>query len=345
MKCAQLLGLRDMRLVDIADPEPREGQVVAEVRATGVCGSDVHYYRQGRIGGQICDYPQHLGHESAGVVAKAGAQTPFREGDRIAIEPGLSCGVCEHCLAGFQNRCPRVRFLGSPGMPGAYAEYVLCESRQLVKLPDHVSFDEGAMLEPLGVGLHAVRLAQLTPGQSVAIFGAGPIGLVTLAMARAAGAGEIFIADRLEYRLEFASERYQVDHAINTTKTDPVPYIMEQTGGRGLDCTFEAAGEQETFAWTIDSARIGGKALLIGIPEIDAITLDPHGMRRKELIVQNVRRSNKTLETCVELVGRGAVSVGPVVTHHFPLSRITDAFETAATYADGVIRAMITIEP
>jgi L-iditol 2-dehydrogenase len=343
MRCAQLRAIGSFDLVECTPPEIKKGEVLVAVRATGICGSDVHYYRQGRIGDQVIDFPQQLGHESAGIVARAFSGSRFREGDRVAIEPGLSCGECEHCLAGCQNRCPSVRFLGSPGMPGAYAEYVVCDQRQLASLPDELSFDEGAMLEPLGVGLHAVRLAGLTPGETVGIFGAGPIGLVTLAMARAAGVRDIYLADRLAYRLAFAQREYGVEHVIDATRHDPAAYIAGNTGGRGLDCTFDAAGEQQTIDWTLEAARIGGRALIIGIPETDTIVVDPHGMRRKELLVRNVRRSNRTLEPCIDLVRRGIVSVGPMATHHFSLERIGEGFETVAGYRDGVIRAMVTI--
>jgi L-iditol 2-dehydrogenase len=342
MRIAKLFDIGDLRVVEERAPEPGPGEVLVAMRSVGVCGSDVHYYRHGRIGTQRAVYPQTLGHECAGIVERPGPGSRFRDGDRVAVEPGLSCGVCEHCRTGHQNRCPEVKFLASPAMPGAFAELLLVREEQLVPLPEGMSFDDGAMMEPLGVGYHAVCLSGIRPGETVAVWGTGPIGLVTAAMARAAGAGEIFVFDRLQYRLDFARRTYGVDHAINVESAAPLEYLMDHTHGRGTDICFEAAGEQDSFTNAIESARIGGRVLIIGIPEFDSLTVDPHGMRRRELAVQSVRRSNHALAPCIDLVNRGRVEVAGLATHHFPLDRIVDAFETVADYADGVIRAMVT---
>jgi L-iditol 2-dehydrogenase len=341
MKAAKLFGIGDIRIVDEPAPAIEQGKVLVAMKSVGICGSDVHYFNQGKIGTQQCLFPQILGHECAGVVAKSFSESPFREGDRVAIEPGFSCGLCEHCLNGFQNRCPDVRFLGSPGMPGAYCDYIACKESQLAALPDSISYDEGAMLEPLGVAYHALCLSGIMPGATVAIFGAGPIGLLTAAMARHAGAGEIFIADRLAWRLAFAQEYYQIEHGIDITHTDPIHYILDHTRGRGVDIAFEAAGDEKAIQWTVASARIGGKALIIGIPETDTIALDPHGMRRKELIVQNVRRSNRALEPTLTLLARGDINVGALATHHYALNQIANAFRIVGACADNVLRAMV----
>jgi L-iditol 2-dehydrogenase len=341
MKIAKLVAVADLQIVEEPTPRPGAGEVLVAVRSVGVCGSDVHYYRRGRIGTQHALFPQALGHECAGVVAGSGPGCRLKEGTPVAVEPALSCGTCEHCRTGHQNRCPDVRFLASPGMPGAFAEYLLVREEQLAVLPEGMSFDDGAMMEPLGVGYHAVCLSGMKPGESVAIWGAGPIGLVTAAMARAGGASEIFMFDRLQYRLDFAARTYAITHAVDIDSTDPLTYLMDHTRGRGTDISFEAAGEQESLANAIESTRIGGRALIIGIPELDAISLDPHAMRRRELVVRSVRRSNHALAPCIELVNRGVVDIHGLATHHLPLDSIVDAFETVAGYRDGVIRAIV----
>jgi len=342
MNSISLTGIKEFTLQDIPIPDIGPGQVLVAIKSVGICGSDVHYYQKGRIGSDRCVFPQSLGHECAGQVVKT--STPhFKEGDRVAIEPAQPCMRCEHCLTGHHNRCPYVRFLGSPGMPGAFREYLVLDNHQVEKIPDSMSYDEAAMLEPLGVAYHAIGLADMKPDESVAIFGAGSVGLLVLAMARACGAGETFICDRLQYRLDAAREFYDVDHVVDVTKTDPLEYINDITGGRGFDITYEAAGQPETFNWSFEAARIGGKAFIIGIPEADAITFNPHPIRRKELLIQTVRRSNRALTPCIDLVARKRIDVIGLATHQFTLETITDAFEMVSRYGDGVIRAMIHI--
>ncbi len=341
MRCIELQGVRSLASVEKVIPKREKGKVLVRMKSVGVCGSDVHYYHSGGIGSQKAVFPQGLGHESAGVVAESDPDSPFPVGTRVAVEPGLPCDTCEHCLSGRQNRCPNVQFLGSPGMPGAFSDYLVCEERQLFRLPDSVSYDEGALLEPLGVAYHTICLSELKPSQSIAIYGAGPIGLLILAVARAAGIGTTFIFDRLAYRLEFARSHFLVDHAVDTTRVDPTQYIQSNTNGRGVDLSVEAAGEQDTLTWTLAAARIGGRAMIVGIPEKDLLTIDPHDMRKKELLVQNVRRSNRALEPSIDLVRRGAVNIAPLASHHFGPDQIAEAFETVSQYRDGIIRAII----
>jgi L-iditol 2-dehydrogenase len=226
-------------------------------------------------------------------------------------------------------------------MQGAFSEYVIVDPCQIVHLPDALSMDEGALLEPIGIAFHALELASLKIGESVAVFGAGSIGLLTLAMAKLAGAGETFIFDKLPYRLEIAKNLYRVDHAVNSGAMDPVEYIKKHTNNRGVDISIEAAGAQETFWWTFESARIGGRCYLIGIPEADIIHFDPHTLRRRELLVQNVRRSNFSLERCRHIIQQGKIRIAHLVTHHFPLEKIAEAFDITSQYRDGVLKTII----
>jgi len=343
MKTVKLHGIKQLQLHDDPIPVMGQGQALISLKAVGICGSDVHYFNKGRIGSDTCVYPQSLGHEPAGTVARSFAGGKFKEGDRVAIEPAKPCGSCEHCVTGHSNRCPRVRFLGSPGMPGAFSEFLVLDESQLAAIPDSMTFEEAAALEPLGVAYHALCLAGLKPGESVAIFGAGPIGLLTLAMARACGAGETFIFDKLAYRLEFAKNIYGVSHAVNVNQTDPIEYIRQQTANRGVDICFEAAGQQQTFNWTFEATRIGGRALIIGIPEEDTFSINPHIWRRREMEIRNVRRSNRALETCIDLVNRKVISIDKIITHRFPITAIADAFEMVGNYRDGVLRAMVVM--
>jgi threonine dehydrogenase-like Zn-dependent dehydrogenase len=205
-----------------------------------------------------------------------------------------------------------------------------------------MSFDEAALLEPLGVAYHAVALSGLKPHDTVAVFGAGPIGQMTALMAGINASGETFLFDKEQYRLTFAKDTYGFDHCVNSREVDPLKYIREHTQGRGVDVVFEAAGEQEAIHRSFEAARIGGKVLLIGIPPVDRIAYDPHSLRRREVLVQNVRRSNRALLPCIELVREKKIDIAPLATHHFPLSKITEAFETVEHYSDWVMRAMVT---
>ena len=289
MKSAQLTSIKKIQCIDIPVPTPQKGQVLVAVKSVGICASDVHYFKSGKIGDQICRYPQLLGHECSGVVHRAPAGCGFKQGERVAIEPSLGCGTCDQCASGNAHLCPRVSFLGMPGMPGALQEYLALNGRQLFTLPPALSFDEGANLEPAGVACHAVNISGLQKGQSLAVFGAGAIGLLTLAIAKIKGAGETFIFDKIPARLSVAEKVYGADHAVDVNRHDPMDYIARATKGRGVDIAFEAAGKQQTFSWTFGAARSGGKALLIGIPSSDTMRFNAHALRRKELLVQNVR--------------------------------------------------------
>jgi L-iditol 2-dehydrogenase len=342
MKTACLTSLGKAELIDIPEPDISGGKHLVRVKSCGLCGSDLHYYRTGKIGDAVCDYPHFMGHEPAGIVEKAPAGSSLVEGDRVAIEPGLHCGECEFCKSGRINICPNVKFLATPGIPGAFQKYLALEECQLVKIPDSISFEEAALLEPMGVAFHAVvNLAKIRKGDDVAIFGAGAIGLLTLAVAKLYGCGNAFIVDPLDYRLDFARKHAGADFTVNPDKEDALAFIMEKTNGRGVDVSFEAAGAQQSFEMTFESVAIGGKALLIGIPEIEKISFDPHSMRRKELQIMNVRRSNKTLHKCVELAAAKEIDLGPYATHSFPLEQIDEAISITGNYRDNVIRTII----
>ncbi len=205
MKAAILHGLRDVRIEESPDPEPEAGEVLLRVKAVGVCGSDVHYYARGRIGNQVVKEPQSVGHEFMGVIERLGAGVEGVEpGTRVAVEPGINCRACRMCVEGTPNLCPNVIFYGTPPVEGAFQEYVTHPAHLVFPLPENVSDIEGALLEPLGIGLHAVTVAGIELGDRIAIFGSGPIGLSVALAARASGATQVYMTDVLPYRCEFA---------------------------------------------------------------------------------------------------------------------------------------------
>ena len=344
MKVARLVDVERIDLFDEPIPEPKAGEVLVRMRAVGICGSDLHYFNHGGLGSHKVRLPFELGHEPAGEVVYANRSERFKEGDQIAIDPGLPCLDCEHCNQGLYNLCTRGWYMGAGTLPGAFREFVAVNERQLLKLEEGVSAEAGAMLEPFGVGFHAVQVAGVRVGQTVAVIGAGAIGLSTLAAARLAEPAETFIIDKLSYRADVARRVFAADHAIIASETDPIPYIMDATNGRGVDVAFDATGSEEAVDTCLRIAAAAGKVVLIGIPQADFLSFNPHVARMKELKILNVRRSNQTLAHCYHLYLKDRVPLEKMVTHRFPLEAIGEAFDTASCYRDGVIRAVVTFD-
>ncbi|MBN1979567.1 MAG: alcohol dehydrogenase catalytic domain-containing protein [Anaerolineae bacterium] len=349
MRASRLHGVRDLRVEGLPRPAPGPGEVLLKVAAVGTCGSDVHYYVEGRIGDQVVTAPITMGHEFSAWVAGLGeGVTGLAVGQLVAVEPAIHCGECECCQHGHPNLCPNVRFCGTPPIDGVFAEYAVMPAENCFPLPEGFTPAEGAMLEPLGVAIHTVDLAHLKPGYTVAVLGAGPIGLLTAAVARAAGASEIYVTEPLAYRrafaLQYASAGVAVaDAALNPEDTDVVAEIMRLTGGRGVDVAFEAAGAPETPDQAVRVTRPGGKVVVAGIPSEDAMTFTASVVRRKGLTIKMVRRMKHTYPRAIALVQKGLVDVASLGTHTFPLERIAEAFEIVAAYDDGVLRAVIQV--
>lgn len=345
MRASRLHGIRDLRLEDLPRPTPGPGEVLLKVASVGVCGSDVHYYLDGRIGDQVVTDPIILGHEFSAWVAELGPGVEGLDiGQLVAVEPAISCGECESCRHGHPNLCPGVRFCGTPPVDGVFAEYTVMPAENCFLLPQGFEPAEGAMLEPLGIAIHTVGLAHLRPGQTIAVLGAGPIGLLIAAVARASGATAIYVTEPLAYRRQFALD-YVADVALNPYEngTDVVAEIMRLTGGRGVDVAFEAAGAPETPQQAAALTRPGGKVIVAGIPADDTMTMNASTVRHKGLTIKLVRRMKHTYPRAIRLVQTGMVDVKSLVTHTFPLERIAEAFEMVAAYNDGVLRAVIQV--
>ncbi|MCX7680839.1 MAG: NAD(P)-dependent alcohol dehydrogenase [Anaerolineae bacterium] len=343
IRAARLYAIRDLRLDSVPMPVPGPGEVLLKVASVGVCGSDVHYYLEGRIGPQVVASPIIPGHEFSAWVAQPGPGVEgLSPGQLVAVEPAVSCGECESCLEGHPNLCPKVRFCGTPPVDGAYVEYKVMPAANCFPLPDGFSPDEGALLEPLGIAIHAVDLAHLRPGYTVAVLGAGPIGLLTAAVAKISGAAAIYVSEPLAYRREFAL-RYAADAVFNPETEDIVAGIMRATNGRGVDVAFEAAGAPQTPDQAAAVTRPGGKVIVAGIPADDTMTMNASTVRRKGLTIKLVRRMKHTYPRAISLVQKGLLDVKPLATHTFPLERIVEAFEIVAGYRDGVLRAIIRV--
>jgi L-iditol 2-dehydrogenase len=305
----------------------------------GICGSDLHYFTHGGLGSRPAALPMSLGHEAAGTVVGSMYGSGFEEGDRVAIEPALCCGQCYYCRYGLPNLCPKTEFIGA-NSSGAFSEFLLVDERQLVKIDLVVSFEQAAMLEPFGVALHAVRLAGLEPGQSVAVFGAGPIGLSLVMAAQLSGAAEVYVIDPIEHRCNVAVDLLKVQHSIPCGAVNALQYVKAMTEG-GVDAAFDAAGMQQSVHDCFDVVRPGGKVVLVGIPTYEFLHYNPHVARTKELTIFNVRRSRHTLEESLRLLRSRHLPLANLVTHRWPMDSIQEAFETAAEYRDGIVKGVI----
>jgi len=343
MKAARLYGPGDFRIDDIPVPEPGPGQVLLQVLSVGVCGSGVHYFLDGGIGDDKVEEPFVIGHEFSARVAALGSGVygpPV--GTRVAVEPAISCGQCEFCLEGHPNLCENILFCSTPPTQGALQEYVVHPADLCLPLPDSVTNDQGAMLEPLGIALHTVRLAKLQPGDTIAILGCGPIGLLTLEVARISGARAAYVTDLVPARLALA-EKLGATAMYRAGDGDPVEWVMEQTGGRGVDVAFEAAWADETVAQAAMMARRGGKVIMIGIPREDVATFPAHSARRKGLTIKYVRRMKHTYPRAIAMVDDGLIDVDSLVTHRFNLDEVMDAYPLVASHEDGVVKVVIEV--
>jgi L-iditol 2-dehydrogenase len=324
-------------------PEPGPGQVLLQVLAVGICGSGVHYFLDGGIGEDKVTEPFVIGHEfSARVAAWGPGVSGPPVGTRVAVEPAISCGTCELCQEGHPNLCERILFCSTPPTEGALREFMTHPADLVFPLPDSINDEEGAVLEPLGIALHAVRLANLRPGDTIAILGSGPIGLLTLQVALVSGARAAYVTDLVPERLAMAGQ-FGATATFKADEGDPVAWIMEQTGGRGVDVAFETAWAEETPAQAAEVARRGGKVIMAGIPRENVAIFPAHHCRRKGLTLKYVRRMKHTYPRAIAMVRDGLLDVQSLVTHRFSLQRAAEAYQLVASYRDGVVKAIIEV--
>lgn len=346
MKAAVLTGIRKIELIDVDEPgKPGPSELLLQVGMVGVCGSDVHYYAEGGIGTQKVTYPYRIGHEFSGTVLEAGsAVTELKPGDRVAVDPAVSCGKCDQCLSGRQNTCRNIRFLGCPGeLDGCLCERILMPASCCVPISPDMSLGEGALVEPLSVGMYAVEhLSEINPGDTAAILGCGPIGLsVLMSLAGRNHEGRIFATDRIDARHRIARE-HGAEWSGNPDSDNVVEAILGEEPN-GLDLVFECCGQQEAIDQAVKILKPGGKLLIIGIPETPRISLVMDLIRKKELCIQNVRRQNGFVGPAIDLIASG-LDTGFMLTHTFPLKEADRAFELVFGRRDGVIKAMVEIE-
>ena len=344
MKVAYFTGLRELEIRDAPEPKlDRPDDVLLRIDRVGVCGSDVHYYLNGRIGDQTLEYPATVGHECAGTVIEVGpAVEHLRPADRVAVDPAMVCGRCDQCRGGRPNTCRELKFMGCPReAPGALAEYRVLPAENCFPIPSSMTLDQAVLCEPLSVGLHAVRLGRLASDMRLAVFGAGPIGLSVLLCAKANGPCKVYITDLLDERLEVA-RRCGADWTGNARGDDATAAIARQEP-QGLDLAFECSGDPACIDQAQQLLTPGGTLALVGIPPVEQVSFDPHIMRRVELSFKNVRRQIGCVGPVIRMIGQGQIDTAPLLTHRFPLTQIREAFELVAAYRDGVIKAVVDL--
>ena len=339
MKAAELTGVRQFHVVDQPLAEPGPGQVQVKVAAVGICGSDLHNFAEGIIGDAICQFPMILGHEPSGVVVKTGSGvTGIDAGDRFALEPAIPCGHCEPCNIGRENLCNSMKFMSSQGEPGFFREYVNIPAHNLIPIPKHVGLREATLIEPLAVALHSLSFAQVRAGETAVVFGAGPIGLMTIASLKAAGIGRLWAVEPLAHRRAMAAA---VGADVVLATTEPVKEILKDTANRGVDIAFDCAAGPDTVNDCINSLTKAGRLVYTAIPVESHIPVFGPGLRKKEITFFNVYRSNHQAERARDLLAEKLSLFAPVVTHSRGIDQIQEAFDLTQSYTDGIGKMLV----
>ena len=343
MKTAVMTAIGKVELTERPIPVPAPGEALVKVEYVGICGSDLHYFESGRIGDYVVKPPFVLGHEAGGVVVEVGeGVTDLKPGDRVALEPGKTCGHCEHCKEGRYNLCEDVIFFATPPVDGVFQEYVAHEADLCFKIPDQMSTMEAALIEPLAVGLHAAGQGGARLGQTAVVTGAGCIGLCSLLALRAMGVSRIIVVDVMQKRLEKALE-LGADHVINGKEEDTVARILELTGGRGADLGIETAGSQITAAQLIRSAKKGSTIVFVGYSASGEMTLPMSLALDKELTFKTVFRYRHIYPMAIDAVAKGKVNLKGIVTDIFTLDQAQEAMDHSIHNNADIVKAVIKI--
>lgn len=345
MKAARLIRPSTIELQEIPEPEIKlESEVLLKIEYAGICGSDIHYYKEGRIGDQIIDYPFTIGHECTATVVKTGKKVEHViTDDRVAVDPAVSCGTCDQCRIGRPHTCRQLKFLGCPGQKeGCLAEYIVMPENNCYPLPDNMPLSRGVLAEPLSIGLYALELMKPKPMDTIAILGSGPIGLCTAIAAKQAGIDTIFMTDKIASRLEGALKAGAA-WTGNSDKGDIVEAI-KNVHSQELDAVIECCGDQSALDQAVSLLKPGGHLLIVGIPEKNRVSFDVHQIRRKEIKITNVRRQNGLLAAAVSFLDEVGKDVDFMLTHFFVLEDTGTAFNLLSDYKDEVIKAVVNFK-
>lgn len=339
-----MTDLDKMEIRDAQMPQASAKEVVVELEYVGICGSDVHYFHDGRCGDYKVEGDFMLGHECAGTVVELGEGVEnLKVGDKVALEPGITCGQCEFCKSGRYNLCPDVQFLATPPVQGCYENYIAFPENMCFKLPDNISTKEGALVEPLSVGMHAANQGDVRLGDSVVILGAGCIGLVTLLACKAHGATDITVVDVIPKRLDYAL-KLGATRVINGMEKDAAAEIDKLTDNAGVDKVFETAGAPVTIQQTPYMVKNGGTIVLVGISAQEKIEYNFAKIMAKEAKIESVFRYRNIYPQAIAAIADGIIDVSGIVTHEFDFDDIQEAFDCAIHNKDDVVKAVIKLK-
>lgn len=324
-RAAVMTQLGKIVIEDRPEPVPGSKEAVVRIEAVGVCGSDTAYYKTGRIGDYVVDGPIILGHEVSGQVVAIGREVGnVAVGDRVAIEPGTPCRNCRECMAGRYHLCPDLVFLATPPYDGALIEKLVIDARNLYRIPDEMTFEQGALLEPLSVAIWGCKRVRLDPGDDVLVTGSGPVGLLAGATARAFGARSVTLTDLSDFRLDLARRMGFRTERSDAPSQDTFDVLLECSGAPGV------------LGTAMRRLRPAGRAAMIGISKEEAIGLPLSQLNVNELTLSLVNRYNHTWPLAIELVSSGRVDVNPLITHHFNLEESADALTLGSRVSDSV---------
>lgn len=337
---AEMYDLGKIRIVDCEMPQVEPQKVLLKVECCGVCGSDVHFYRYGRIGAKIAPVPFVLGHEISGTVIEVGeGVSNLKPGDRVAVEPGHPCGTCAMCRSGMYNLCPEMEFLAAPPYDGALKKYICQYANMCYKLPDYMSYEDGALIEPLAVSMYACQRGNVGIGKTVCILGGGTIGLLEVLCCKAMGASKIIVSDLFDKKLEKSKAR-GADVIVNVSNNDLETAVMEATDGAGCDVVIEAAGVPVTMASTWKYVKKGGVIVVSG-NVTETTPYDFMALMRKEADIRTIWRYKNLYPMLINEVASGRICLDGIVTQRYPFEESEAAFNFSITNAEEVIKVMI----
>ncbi len=341
MKAAVLEEVGKIIIKDIEKPQVQPGHVLIKIEYVGICGSDVHYYEHGRIGDFIVEEPIILGHECSGTVIEMGKGVEgFSIGDRVVPEPGFACNKCDYCKTGKYNLCEAMTFMATPPVDGSFCEFLSYPADMVFKLPDNVSTEEGALIEPLAIGIYAVQRGSVFPGARVLVLGAGCIGLVTMLAAKAYGASQVIITDVLDNRLE-AAVKLGADFAVNTKRKNLHELIADVTGDTGVDVVIDCVGISPTVNDAIDSCKKGGTIVLVGMGADGNVNINMNRAISKEIDFKTIFRYRNIFPTALKMVSDGKINIKDIVSHSYDFEDIAGAMEFVKNNKQDVVKAVI----
>lgn len=343
MKVAVMTDIEKIDFVERDIPKITDDEVLVKLEYVGICGSDLHFYETGRIGDCIVKPPFVLGHEPGGRVVEVGKNVKtLAVGDKVALEPGKTCGECEFCKSGQYNLCPDVIFFATPPVDGVFQEYVAHKASLCFKLPENVDTMEGALIEPLAVGFHAAKQGNAQIGQSAVVMGAGCIGLVTLLALKAMGLTEIYVVDIMQKRLDKALE-LGATAAINAKEVDAVTEVLKLTKGKGCDLAFETAGTEITAEQTVRVTKKGATIVLIGYGKSGYMNMPMSLALDKELSFKTVFRYRHVYPMAIDAVASGKVNLKGIVTNIFDFDDIQNAMDLSVRDKANIVKAVVKI--